>query len=290
MKKKLTLGKWLVFILIPMIPLLVFYFMPMIVTLLTSFTNWNYINTPEFTGISNYVGLFQSEAFYQALKNTFVFGIGTLIPTIVIGFLLGYLISRQKFAKNFFRASIFAPYITPTVAMSIVWSSMYDGDGLINQILGWIGIDGPNWLSDSSFAIWAIVIMTVWKNAGYAMLFYASDFSTIPDSQFEVADLEGASWWDQVRDIYIPMSSGTTYFLTVILLINSIQAYDQISVLTQGGPSGSTRTLLYYYYQLAFEQFNMGEATALSIFIVLLTGLIAWGLQSLRSKFDWRSQ
>lgn len=290
MAKRLNVGSAILFIVIPLLPIFIFYFMPMIVTFFTSFSDWNYVSEPHLIWMENYSNLFQSPDFYQSLLNTVYFGLGTLVPSVIIGFLLGYLISNQTWGKNFFRASIFAPYITPTVAMSIVWSSMYAPEGLINRLLSFVGISGPSWLTDSNWALTAVVIMTVWKNAGYAMLFYASDFSTISKSYFEVSDLEGANFWDRLRYIYIPMSTGTTFFLTIILLINSIQAYDQISVLTQGGPSGSTRTLLYYYYQLAFEQFDMGQATALAIVIVALTGILAFGLQKLRHRYDWSVQ
>jgi len=130
-------------------------------------------------------------------------------------------------------------------------------------------------LESSSSALWAIIIVTVWKNAGWAMLFYSDALQKIPQDLYEVSNMEGSSWWQKIHSIVIPLVSPTTLFLAIMLGIESIQAYDQIQVMTQGGPSGSTRTLLYMYYQMAFEQFNMGQATAISTLIVIITGILA---------------
>src|SRR5699024_7689569 len=133
----------------------------------------------------------------------------------------------------------------------------------------------PDWLHSSDSALWSIIIVTVWKNSGWAMLFYSDALQKIPQDLYEVSSIEGSSWWQRMRTIVIPLVSPTTLFLSIMLAIESIQAYDQIQVMTQGGPSGSTRTLLYMYYQMAFEQFNMGQATAISTIIVVITGILA---------------
>ncbi|MEN1968818.1 sugar ABC transporter permease [Lentibacillus sp. N15] len=277
MSRLKTAGKLFFFLGIPLIPLLVFWFIPMIVSVWLSFTDWDYISpTYEYVGADNYTNAFTSSEFYQALKNTFVFGIWTIIPTIVIGLLLALLLREGLKGITFFRSLLFSPWITPMVAMSIVWSWIYEPDvGLLNQMLGWLHLPQPAWLQDSDTAIWAIIIVTVWKNAGWAMLFYSDSLSKIPQDLYEVSDMEGSSWLQKVRTIVIPLVSPTTLFLVIMTAIESIQAYDQIQVMTQGGPAGSTRTLLYLYYQMAFEQFNMGQATALATIIVLLTAVLA---------------
>lgn len=269
-------GTLLFFIGIPMIPLLIFWFIPMLVSLWLSFTNWDYISpTYDYVGLNNYMNAFTSNEFYQALKNTLFFGVWTIIPTIIIGLLLALLLRKGLQGLTFFRALLFSPWITPMVAMSIVWSWIYEPNvGLLNQILGWFHLPQPNWLTDSEMAMWAIIFVTVWKNAGWAMLFYSDALSKIPEELYEVSDIEGASWWQKVKGIVVPLVSPTTLFLVIVTAIDSIQAYDQIQVMTQGGPAGSTRTLLYLYYQMAFEQFNMGQATALATIIVILTGLL----------------
>ncbi len=277
MKKSMTLAKFLIFVGIPMIPLVVFWFIPMVVSLWLSFTDWDYIS-PEFNvvGLDNYTTLLTSSDFYQALNNTIVFTLFTIIPTLTLGLFMALLLHRKLKGSTIFRAMLFSPWITPMVAMSIVWTWIFEPDlGLLNEMLGWFNLPQPAWLQSSQFAIWAIIIVTVWKNAGWAMIFYSEALQRIPKDLYEVSSLEGSSAWQKLRTITLPMVSPTTLFLSIVTTVDALQAYDQIQVMTQGGPSGSTRTLLYYYYQLAFEQFNMGQATAVATLLVAFTGLIS---------------
>ncbi|WP_059104422.1 carbohydrate ABC transporter permease [Shouchella shacheensis] len=273
----MTLAKFLIFVGIPMIPLVVFWFIPMVVSLWLSFTDWDYIS-PEFNvvGLDNYTTLLTSSDFYQALNNTIVFTLFTIIPTLTLGLFMALLLHRKLKGSTIFRAMLFSPWITPMVAMSIVWTWIFEPDlGLLNEMLGWFNLPQPAWLQSSQFAIWAIIIVTVWKNAGWAMIFYSEALQRIPKDLYEVSSLEGSSAWQKLRTITLPMVSPTTLFLSIVTTVDALQAYDQIQVMTQGGPSGSTRTLLYYYYQLAFEQFNMGQATAVATLLVAFTGLIS---------------
>ena len=215
-----------------------------------------------------------------------LFGLGTVVPTLLFGFLMAILIDKIRRGKELIQGFLFAPWITPMVAMSIVWSWMFRPDiGLINRGLAIFGISGPNWLTDSNTALIAVMIVTVWKTSGWCMLYYADAISKIPKDLFEAYDLEGSSVWQKIKYIYMPMTAKTTLFLAVISLINSIQAYDQISVLTRGGPAGSTRTLLYLFYQMAFEQFNMGKATTVTMIMVVITGILAGLMFILQKKF-----
>lgn len=277
MDKKATVWQILLFVCIPLIPLIVFWIIPLGVSLWMSFTNWDYISpTYEYVGLSNYTDMLTDDMFLQALGNTFLFALGTVLPTIFFGFAFAVLFQRLRRNITFLQGFMFSPWITPMIGMSIVWSWMFDPRvGPINQWLGFFHLPQPNWLTDSEMAMWAVIIVTIWKNIGWAMLFFADALSKIPDDLFEVADLEGASWRAKVKDILIPLVSPTTLFLFIILTLDSLQAYDQINVLTQGGPSGSTRTLLYLYYEMAFEQFNMGAATAVAVLILVISALLS---------------
>ena len=269
--------EFFLYVIIPMIPLVVFWFIPMIATLVYSFTNWDYISpTYDIVALKNYKDLLTSQEFYEALKNTIVFGLGTVIPILILGFIFALLIVSNPKAKSFFQSLLFSPWITPMVAMSIVWSWMFRPEvGIINRSLEAFGINGPAWLQDPKYAMLAIIIVTIWKQAGWAMLFYTDSMSKIPKGIFEVGDLVGANLWQRIRYIYLPYTRPTTMVLLIMNLINSIQAFDQISVLTGGGPAGSTRTLLYLFYQKAFESFNMGQATTVAIVIVIITAILA---------------
>lgn len=287
MTNKASYRQILLFILLPGIPFLLFWILPLLSSVWLSFTNWDYISPSfDYVGIGNYTDLLTSSEFQQALKNTLIFAVASCVPILFFGFIFALMINRLKQTSKFLQGLMFVPWITPMIGMSIVWSWMFNPQvGPINAVLEMFGLPQPNWLTDSKVAIWAVIIVTVWKNIGWAMLFFSDALSKIPMSLFDVADVEGTSWWKRIRYIIIPMVSPTTLFLLIIITLDSLQAYDQINVLTQGGPSGSTRTLLYYYYQLAFEQFNMGSATALAVLILVLSAILSFVSIRLTKKY-----
>ncbi|EJQ95898.1 ABC transporter [Bacillus mycoides] len=267
-----------VFFLIPVgIPLILFWIIPNFISLGISFTDWDFMtNDFNFVGLENYFNLFTQDSFMQALLNTFYFGIGTVIPTIALG--LGFaLFFRKKFKGSaLYQLMIFSPWVTPTIAVSIVWSLLYEPQfGVINKVLNFFGIPGLDWLQSSQTAMLAVIIMTVWKLVGWTMIFYIGALEKVPDSLYEAASIDGANSWQKFRYVTLPMVSSTTFFLVVVNTISSVQAYDQIKILTQGGPSGSTRTLLYLFFQQGFEQFDMGSATAIAFIILIITILLS---------------
>lgn len=267
-----------VFFLLPVgIPLILFWIIPNLFSLGISFTDWDFMTSDfNFVGLDNYINLFTQDSFIQALLNTLYFGIGTVVPTIVLG--LGFaLFFRKKFRGSaIYQLMIFSPWVTPTVAVSIVWSLLYEPQyGAINKALEFFGIPGLDWLKSSDTAMLAVIIVTVWKLVGWTMLFYIGALEKVPDSLYEAASIDGANSWQKFRYVTLPMVSPTTFFLVVVNIITSVQAYDQIKILTQGGPSGSTRTLLYLFFQQAFEQFDMGSATAIAFIILIITILLS---------------
>ncbi|EEK72778.1 sugar ABC transporter permease [Bacillus mycoides] len=267
-----------VFFLLPVgIPLILFWIIPNFISLGISFTDWDFMtNDFNFVGLENYFNLFTQDSFMQALLNTFYFGIGTVIPTIALG--LGFaLFFRKKFKGSaLYQLMIFSPWVTPTIAVSIVWSLLYEPQfGVINKVLNFFGIPGLDWLQSSKTAMLAVIIMTVWKLVGWTMIFYIGALEKVPDSLYEAASIDGANSWQKFRYVTLPMVSSTTFFLVVVNTISSVQAYDQIKILTQGGPSGSTRTLLYLFFQQGFEQFDMGSATAIAFIILIITILLS---------------
>lgn len=246
-ERRLGVKEFFIYFFLPLAPLIIFWFLPMLASFLISFTNWNYVS-PNFdlVGVENYKYILQDEFFWQALKNTLVFGLGTVVPVLFFGFVFALFLQGNFRGKLIYQGFLFSPWVTPMVAMSIVWSWMLRGDvGLINRCLAIFGINGPDWLSKENTAMLAVIMVTIWKNSGWAMLFYTDAMSKIPKSLFEVGELEGINIFEKIKYIYFPMTKGTTYFLLIMNLITSIQAYDQFSVLTRGGPAGSTRTLLY---------------------------------------------
>ena len=263
----------LLFILPALIPLIVFWIYPILRTIYLSFTNWDYISPAyKLVGLKNYLSLFRNPRFYEALWHTLVFTAGTLLPTIILGLVLALLLVRNFRGSGILKFILFSPWITPTVAISIVWSWIYKTDGgIANTILTALGASPLKWIASSDTAMLSVIIVTIWKSLGYSMIFYLSALEKVPGELYEAGALDGAYGWRQFVDITLPSISPTTFFLTIITMVNSLQAYDQIQVLTQGGPAGSTRTLLYMYYQLGFNEFNMGQATAVAVVMILLT-------------------
>jgi len=289
MKSKLKINKdsliALIFILPALVPLLVFWVWPMIDSLYISFTDWDFMS-PEFNyvGFKNYFNLFTDKNFYQVLFNTLYFILGSVIPTVIGGLLLALLLNKKMKGIGIFRTILFSPWVTPMVAVSIVWSWIFEPRvGLANYILGLFGIPKLLWAQSSSLAMVVILVVTVWKGLGWAMIFYLEALQKVPIELYEACSIDGGSNFSKFKNITLPMISPTTFFLAIISTVNAFQAYDQIQVITQGGPAGSTRTILYMYYQSAFESYNMGQATAVATILVLFTAILSI-LQFVMSK------
>ncbi|WP_294373493.1 carbohydrate ABC transporter permease [uncultured Clostridium sp.] len=275
----------LIFILPALIPLGIFWLFPMAEAIFMSFTDWDYMSsTYNIVGLDNYRSIFSDSMFYDALKNTVVFTLGTLVPTIAGGLFTAVLLKEKLAGSAIYKAVIFSPWVTPTVVISIVWSWIFEPQyGLANFILQLFNLPKSQWLQSSDTAMYAVILVTIWKGFGWAMIFYLTALERVPKELYEAASVDGAGRFQKFKSITLPLISPTTFFLTIITTIDSLKAYDQIQVLTQGGPSGSTRTILYLYYQMAFENFNIGEATAIAVVLLVIVGCLS-GIQFAASK------
>lgn len=275
----------LLFLLPALLPLIMFWIYPMLYSFYLSMTDWDYMS-PEynFIGVENYIDLFTSSSFYMVLIKTLYFCLGVVLPSVFGGLLLALLLNSREKGMGFYRTFIFSPWITPMVAVAIVWSWIFEPRmGLANFLLESVNLSGVGWTSSADWAMPAIIIVTVWKGLGWSMIFYLNALRRVPYSLYEAASLDGASGVKKFLHVTIPLVSPTSLFLVIITTIESLQAYDQIQILTQGGPAGSTRTILYMYYQTAFEEFNVGKATAIATVLLLITGLLSL-LQFVLSK------
>lgn len=254
-----------------LVPLLLFWFIPLGYVIYLSFMEWDFMNPVKvYVGWDNYRNLLSNPQFYDALRITLLFCLGSVIPIIVIGLLLALLLQRRMKGNAVIQTLLFSPWVTPTVAVSIVWTWIYEPEiGLANLVLDWLGQDPVRWLEDPGWALIAILIVTIWKAAGWSMIFYMVAIRNVPPDLLQAAELDGAGYWNRLRYVTLPLISPTTFFLIIVQMIQAIQAYDQINVLTQGGPAGSTRTLLYLYYQSAFTSYQIGEASTIAITIIL---------------------
>lgn len=260
-----------------LVPLAAFWLVPFGYSIYISFTDWDYISPEyDFIGLDNYQYMVEDFEFTQALLNTFWFSLGVVIPTVLLGLMFALLLHKNFAGSQFYRAVIFSPWITPTVAVSIVWSWVFESkSGLANQLLMSAGFDKIAWLEQGDTAMVAVIIVTIWQAIGWTMLFYISALNKIPESLYEASLIDGCSSLTRFFKITLPLVSPTTFFLVVVNIITAVQAFDQFQILTQGGPGGDTRTLLYLFYQQAFERYEMGPAAATSLVIFIITGALA---------------
>ncbi len=256
--------------------LVVFYIIPLISAFYISLNDWDFLSpltAKNFIGLDNYTDILSDSVFYNALFNTIRFSLFTCIGVITISFGLSLLFKNGFRGSGIYQMIIFSPYVTPTVALSMIWSWLYKpDDGLFNLVLKFFGLPSIAWLNDSKYAMTAIIIFTIWKSVGWYTIFFVGALEKVPQSVYEAADLDGAGFFTKLTKITLPLISPTTFFLVIVSIIDTIQVYDQISIMTGGGRN--TTTLLFLYYQRAFQNFNVGYASSIAIIIlVLIVGL-----------------
>jgi multiple sugar transport system permease protein len=272
MSKKRTLF-WLIIFLLPnLIGFLLFIGVPIISSFVISFTNWDLVGNINFIGVDNYTRLLKDPEFWLAFKNTFLFILGYLPLVMILGLGCALLLNQKMKFRPLFRATYFLPVVTSWVAVSLVWKWLYNPQyGLINYFLSLAGIEGPQWLSDPSTAMLGVVLTSSWKDIGFVMVLFLGGLQNISPSYYEAASIDGASKLRQFWSITLPLLTPTTFFVTIISLINSFQVFDQVMIMTEGGPGGATTVMVQNIYNHAFRYFEMGYASAMSwaLFIVI---------------------
>ncbi|HYX79527.1 MAG TPA: sugar ABC transporter permease [Actinomycetota bacterium] len=245
-----------------------------------SFHRWNILQpTKPFVGLQNYRQVLRDGTFWASIGHSVYFTIGSLFPTLAIGLFLAILLNSKLRAVGLFRTAFYLPAITPLVISSLIWKWVYNGDyGLANYYLQKAHlISKPvDWLSNFHLAMPAVIVMQIWIGIGFSMVVYLAGLQAIPRELYEAAEVDGAGRWRQFRKITLPLLAPTTIFLLVIQVILLMNAFDQIFVMTGGGPPGPggvTTTVTYYIYTNAFRYYRMGYASALSwvLFVILFT-------------------
>ena len=234
-----------------------------------------------FVGLGNYAKVFADPAFRQAALNNLVYAAGVLIPTLVLALAFALVVQRSTRLSAILRTIFFLPSLVPLVAAASLFFFIFlPGVGLLDYYLSKLGVHGPNWLGNSDIALWSVIGLTVWKNAGYYMLFYIAGLQNVPRDTVEAAMIDGANAWQRLRFVILPALAPTTAFVTVIALIQLLTSVDHVIVLTRGGPSNATNLVLYYIFQAAHENFEYGKAAAATLISVAV--LLALSLGSLR--------
>ncbi|MFX0575805.1 carbohydrate ABC transporter permease [Nocardia nepalensis] len=259
-----------------MAAVLVFLLFPLAVSLYLSLHSWDLFSAPRFVGLANYRRLLASDPlFLIALRNTAVFTVLTLVPTVVIGLAVAAVLDRKLAGIGIFRTIAFLPLVASTVAMAVVWRFIFTtDDGLLNIMLGWVGIDAVPWLTDPDWALVALSIVTVWKSVPFATVILLAAMQGVPETLYEAARIDGAGALRRFWSVTLPLIRGPLSFVFVITIINSVQAFDQAYALTggNGGPETGTYLLGIMLFQNAFGFYEVGYAAALAwvIFAILL--------------------
>jgi ABC-type sugar transport system permease subunit len=239
----------------------------------------------EFIGFKNYATLFNSPDFWDSLKITAVYTIFVVVISILLGLLLSILIFQRKKTGMIWQITFFLPVAATMAAMAIVWRFILDDNfGFLNNLLRFLGFAGMDWLRDTNTALGVVIMINIWANAGYAMVFFIAGLLNIPDELYQAAALDGSNRFQNFRYISWPLLSPSTLFITVIMTVRALTSFDTIKVMTNGGPTKSTQILSLLLYQEAFQFFNIGYASSIAVVYFILVLFLAIA----QMKFDSR--
>jgi multiple sugar transport system permease protein len=252
--------------------ILTFHFIPVFYAFYVSFFQGRF-GREVFVGFQNYRILFQDPDFWNSLKNTTYYVIGTVPTTIILSLCIAMLLNSKIKGLSIYRTIYFLPVITSINAVAIVWKWLFHNQyGLFNSWLEYFGMARIDWLGDPKFAMFSIILMSIWKGLGYNIVIFLAGLQGIPKHLYESADIDGAGLWHKFRHITVPMISPVTFFVLIMSTISSFQVFAQIYMMTQGGPNKSTSVIVYHLYDKAFQKFDMGSSSAIAfvLFIIIL--------------------
>lgn len=247
----------------------VFILIPIGVVFYYSITDFNLYSKPELVGFSNYIDLIEDGDFLISVKNTLFYTVFTLFPQLALGLLAAVLLYRRSKLLPVFRTAFYLPNVMSMVCISMVWLWIYDPTfGVLNMILKAFGLSTRQWLQDPNMAMFCIILMSIWKSCGYSMVIFLSGLTSIPDSLYEAASLDGANPFRKFLHITWPMLRPTTFFLLVTGIVNSFSVFEQVNIMTGGGPLKMTTTIVHQIYRRGFLEFKMGYASAMSVVLL----------------------
>ena len=254
---------------------LLFMIVPMGISLYYSFCDYDILSPPVFTGLKNFISMFQDETFFKTLKVTFFFAFVSVPLKLLFALIVAMLLLENSKMSGFYRAAYYLPSIIGgSVAVSILWKRMFAMDGVVNKLLGMVGIQTSfSWLGDTRTAIWVLILLVVWQ-FGSSMLIFLSSLKQVPQSLYEAAEVDGASAPAKFFKITLPLLTPTIFFNLVMQMINGFLAFTQCYIITQGKPMNSTLLYTVYMYKQSFEFYNTGYGAALAWVMLAVIGLI----------------
>nr|WP_304056204.1 sugar ABC transporter permease [Enterocloster clostridioformis] len=254
---------------------LLFMIVPMGISLYYSFCDYDILSPPVFTGLKNFISMFQDETFFKTLKVTFFFAFVSVPLKLLFALIVAMLLLENSKMSGFYRAAYYLPSIIGgSVAVSILWKRMFAMDGVVNKLLGMVGIQTSfSWLGDTRTAIWVLILLVVWQ-FGSSMLIFLSSLKQVPQSLYEAAEVDGASAPGKFFKITLPLLTPTIFFNLVMQMINGFLAFTQCYIITQGKPMNSTLLYTVYMYKQSFEFYNTGYGAALAWVMLAVIGLV----------------
>ena len=254
------------------IHIFIFVIIPIVYAFILSFQEWNMLSPDkDFVGLGNYERMLSDSVFFLSLKNTLWYTVWSVPFCLVLSLLLAVAMKRRSAVNSFLRTCFFLPVIVSLVVTSVVFTWLFDPMiGLVNYYLGKIGIGPLVWLSDPDLALPTLVIVSIWKSLGYNMVIFLAGIQSIPDVYYEASRIDGANGVQQFFDITLPLLKPTTLFVLIMSVMSSFQVFDQVYLMTSGGPVNRTKVIVFYIYETAFYFFDMGYASALSFVLFLM--------------------
>jgi ABC-type sugar transport system permease subunit len=262
------------FLIVPVIIYIIWVIAPMFYTFYLSLTNWNGLTAPEFIGFKNYTRLFNDKVFYISLINNLKWlGVFITIP-IILGLGLAMMLNTAIPGEKFFKMTFYMPMVLAMVVSGLVWGWMYHPKGgLINTFIVSIGLmeKGPGWLSDRDLVLWSIIIVAIWRQVGYVMVLYLAGLKSINPQLLDAATVDGATGWQVFWHIILPLLTPVTVIVLVISVIDSLRAFDLVSVMTRGGPANASSVLANFMYIESFNNYKMGYGAAIAVILFMIS-------------------
>ena len=268
--------------------MIVFIFQPIIYSLILSLQQYRLgFNIRQFIWFENYINLFLSGEFWKSMGKTFTYSIFMVIISLAAGLLLALIVFRLKRTAMLWQVVFFIPVTATMAAMAIVWRFILDDNyGILNILLNTLHLPSTDWLRNPDTAMGAVILMSIWSNAGYAMIFFIAGLSNIPSSLYEAASIDGSNQLQDFKYVTWPLLSPTTLFLVIIMTKRALSSFDTIKVMTNGGPAKATQVLSFLLYKEAFQYFNIGYASAIAvIYFILVLVLALFQMKSDRKVF-----
>jgi len=280
MKKKQWWRNYAIWFILPAFLLYTtFVMVPTFSSIYLSFTSWDGISDNiRYIGLENFKEIWDSPRVQNALKNTIIVAVALVVLENIVALLLAIIVDQVRWLKNLFRSIFYFPVLMSGIIMGFIWMIILNYNfGVVNQVLDMIGLGAikTDWLGNPDYALLSIILSTVWKSAGYYMIIYLAGLQGIPQELLEAASIDGAGKWKQFIHVTFPLLAGATTVCVMLSMINSLKLFDQIAVMTNGGPGFATETLTYIIYRVAFGEGRQGFGTALAIVLFILILIIS---------------